>query len=82
MTNTIDGKPESCGGSLRASGAIGSLSLSFPLEDPDGPWVWFEKAQFVRGDSDGVRPLGSRHTEPRIARVANSLSPTPVRASR
>lgn len=65
QTLAIDGEAANHGLSISVRGGAGDLSLSFPLGDPDGPWVWFEKAQLVRGDSDGVRPaLAARSGSP------------------
>lgn len=47
----IDGVVINFGFDMGARGAVGSVTLRFLLSDPDGLWVYFEKAQFVRSES-------------------------------
>lgn len=50
-TLTIDGEETNYGSSMSVSGGGGDVSLSFPLNDPDGQWLLFAKAQLVLGES-------------------------------
>lgn len=52
QTLTIDGEAANFESSMSVSGDVGDRQISFPLGDPDGAWVFFEKAQFVRAESD------------------------------